>query len=70
MTQVVAGFSLWRPGFNPRPDHVGFVFEKVALGQLFFGTAAYPSQYHSTNAPCSFTWLLQIQNHLSNQQHC
>jgi len=34
MTQVVAGFSLWRPGFNPRPVHLGVVFENVALGQL------------------------------------
>jgi hypothetical protein len=25
----------WRPGFNPRPVHVEFVVDKVALGQVF-----------------------------------
>jgi hypothetical protein len=26
---------LLRPGFNPRPTHVEFVVDKVALGQVF-----------------------------------
>ena len=29
------GVSLWRPGFNPKPVHVGFVVDKVALGEWF-----------------------------------
>jgi hypothetical protein len=35
-----AGFSLLRPGFEPGSDHVGFVVDKVALGQVsskYFG---------------------------------
>jgi hypothetical protein len=31
----VAGFPPRRPGFNPRSDHVRFVVDKVALGQVF-----------------------------------
>jgi hypothetical protein len=31
----VAGLSIRRPRFDPRPVHVGFVMDKVALGQYF-----------------------------------
>jgi hypothetical protein len=34
-TQSVSRLSSWRPGFNPRPDLVGFSLDKVALGQSF-----------------------------------
>ena len=34
LRRLVAGLSLWRPGFDPRTVHVGFVVEKVALGQV------------------------------------
>jgi hypothetical protein len=27
--------SSWQPGFGPRSSHVGFVAERVALGQVF-----------------------------------
>jgi len=38
MTQLVAGPHQVRPGPNHRPNHMGFVVDKVALGQ------AYPPQ--------------------------
>jgi hypothetical protein len=41
----VTGFSLWRPKFNPRVVHVGFVVNKVALQQDF------SASFYSTNAP-------------------
>jgi hypothetical protein len=32
---LVAGLPLWRCGFYPRPVHMRFVVNKVALGQVF-----------------------------------
>jgi hypothetical protein len=32
--RLVAGLSPWRPGFDPGLIHVGFVVDKVALGQV------------------------------------
>ena len=45
---LVAGLSPLKPGFDSESVHVGFVVDKVALGQDSL------SQYHSTNAPNSF----------------
>jgi len=33
--QLVAGLSPRRPGFAPRSVYVGFVVDKVALGQIY-----------------------------------
>jgi hypothetical protein len=33
--RLVAGLSLWGPGYVPGSVHVGFVVDKVALGQIF-----------------------------------
>jgi hypothetical protein len=35
LRRLVAGFSPRMPGFAPRAAHVGFVVDKVALGQIF-----------------------------------
>jgi hypothetical protein len=35
LKQLVTGFSPQKPGFKPGSVHVGFVVEKVALGQVF-----------------------------------
>jgi hypothetical protein len=35
LRQLVAGLPSRRPGFNPGSVHVGFVVDKVALGQVF-----------------------------------
>jgi hypothetical protein len=45
LRRLVAGLLPRRPGFDPGSVHVGFVVDKVALGQVF------PCQFHSTGAP-------------------
>jgi hypothetical protein len=35
LRRLVAGLSPRRPRFDPGPVHVGFVVDKVALGQVF-----------------------------------
>jgi hypothetical protein len=59
LRRLVAGFPPWRPGFEPRSGHVGFVVGKVALGQVF-------SEYF--DFPCQFLFhrLLHIHHHLSS----
>jgi hypothetical protein len=34
LRRLVASFTQRRPGFEPRSSHVGFVVDKVALGQV------------------------------------
>jgi hypothetical protein len=46
------------PGFEPRSGHVGFVVDKVALGQVFSEYLGFPSQF-------SFQRLLHT-HHLSS----
>jgi len=48
-----------KPRFLPRPVYVGFMIEKVAMGQVFLLILKlYPASYHSINSPYphSFTW--------------
>jgi hypothetical protein len=48
---LVAGLSPRRSGFAPGSIHVGFVVDKVALGQVFSpSSSVFPCQYHSTVA--------------------
>jgi hypothetical protein len=35
LRRLAAGLPLRRPGFDPGSAHVGFVVDKVALGQVF-----------------------------------
>jgi len=49
MSQAVSRRLLIR--FNPRLVHVGFVVNKVEIGQGFSVYFAFPWQYHSINAP-------------------
>jgi hypothetical protein len=45
---IVAGFPPRRPGFKPGSSHVGFVVDKVALGQVFSEDfAVSPANLHS-----------------------
>jgi hypothetical protein len=53
------GFPPRRSGFEPRLDHVGFVVDKVALGQVFSEYFGFPCQF-------SFRRLLHIHHHLSS----
>jgi hypothetical protein len=56
---LVACFPTRRPGFEPRSGHVGFMVEKVALGQVFSEYFGFPCQF-------SFHRLLHIHRHLSS----
>jgi hypothetical protein len=46
------------PGFELRPGHVGFVVDKVALGQVFSEYFGFPCQF-------SFQRLLHTHHHVS-----
>jgi hypothetical protein len=52
LRRLVAGLPPRRPGFDPGSVRVGFVVDKVALGQVFLpSTSVFPCQIHSTGAP-------------------
>ena len=57
----VAGLSQWRPSFGPRPYHVRFVVDKLALGQVslpvlrFFPTIIIPPMLHTHLHPNTAT---------------
>jgi hypothetical protein len=53
LRRLVAGFPHWRPGLDPRSDHVGFVVSYVVLGQVFAEYFGFPCQF-------SFRQLLHI----------
>jgi hypothetical protein len=55
---MILGFPPRRPGLEPRSGHVGFVVDKVALGQIFSEYFGFPCQF-------SFHRLLHIHHHLS-----
>jgi hypothetical protein len=57
-SRLIPGFPPRRPGFEPRSGHVGFVVDKVALGQVFSEYFDFPCQF-------SFHRLLRI-HHLSS----
>jgi hypothetical protein len=57
--RLVAGFPMRRSGFEPRSGHVGFVVDKVALGQVFSKYFSFPCQF-------SFHRLLHTHHHLSH----
>jgi len=51
LRRLVAGLSPRRPGFAPGSVHVGFVVDKVALGQVFLRVLRFsPVNIHSTVA--------------------
>jgi hypothetical protein len=52
LRRLVAGFSPRKTGFDPGSINVGFVVDKVALGQgILPSTSVFPCQFHSTGAP-------------------
>jgi hypothetical protein len=62
MAQAVSHcLSLWRPGFAPRSVHVGFVVDKVALGQVLFQVLRFlPSiTFHSGSILIYITWKMK-----------
>jgi hypothetical protein len=50
---IVACFSPWRPGFKPRSLYMGFMMNKVALGQVF-------SEYFGIPCQFSFHYMLHF----------
>jgi hypothetical protein len=71
-TGSLAGLSLWGPGLDHRPGHVGFIVDKVALGQVFcLSTSIVSSQYHSTNDSCAyFIHLARMLYDFNSRHHC
>jgi hypothetical protein len=54
---LVADFSPRSLGFAPRVVHVGFVVEKVELGQFFFpNSSVFHCQYNSIATPYPFMY--------------
>jgi hypothetical protein len=52
LRRLVAGLPPRRPGFDPGSVRVGFLVDKVALGQVFPpSTSVFHCQFHSTGAP-------------------
>jgi hypothetical protein len=47
LRRLVAGFTPRRPGFEPGSGHVGFMVDKVALGQVFSENFGFPCQFAS-----------------------
>jgi Zn-dependent M28 family amino/carboxypeptidase len=56
---IAQAASRWLPRFDPRSGHVGFVVDKVALGQVF-------SEYFGFPCRSSFHQLLHDHHHLSS----
>jgi hypothetical protein len=61
LRRLVAGLSLRRPGFDPGSVHVGFVVDKVALGQAFLRVVAFPLSisFHWCSITCK-TWIKKL----------
>jgi len=52
LRQLVAGVALHMPSFNLTSAHVGFVVDKVAVGQEFLQTLClYTCWFHLVNVP-------------------
>jgi hypothetical protein len=62
LRRLVAGLSPRSPGFAPGSIHVGFVVDKVALGQVFLSSSFFPVSI----IPPSFSILIY---HLEDEQY-
>jgi hypothetical protein len=56
LKRLVAGFPPRRPGFDPGSGQVGFVVDKVTLGQV-------SSEYFRFPCQSSFNQILHYHNH-------
>jgi hypothetical protein len=50
LRRLAAGLSPWWLGFDPGSVRVGFVVDKVAMGQVF-PRVLFPCRFNSTGAP-------------------
>jgi hypothetical protein len=60
LRRLIADFLPRRPGFDPRSGHVGFVVDRVIVGQVF-------SEYFGF--PCQFSFHQLLLTHLSSGAH-
>jgi hypothetical protein len=60
LRRLVAGISQRSTGFTSGSVHVGFVVDKVALGQVSSELFGFPCQYHSTVA--LYTYIVRGMN--------
>ena len=69
---LVSGLSLQKPSFNVRPFHVGFVVDKVALGQAYLQVRQFlpVSNISVVRHAHSLVCTNLIIYNLSNFQHC
>jgi hypothetical protein len=74
----LAGLSPRRPGFDPRPVNVGFMSDKVALGQVFLRIILFsPRHCPSASVPYTFIHLSPTLatdsiyvGHFTSSAHC
>jgi hypothetical protein len=59
LKRLVAGYPPRRPWFKPGSSHLGFIVDKVALGQVFSEYFGFPCQF-------SFHQFLHIHSHISS----
>jgi hypothetical protein len=45
LRRLVAGFPMWWPRLEPRSGYVGFMVDRVALGQVFSKYFGFPCQF-------------------------
>ena len=61
LLRLVADLLPRRLGFVPRSMYVGFVVDKVAVGEIFSRVFwFFPCQYHSTSVPYSFIHISNV----------
>jgi hypothetical protein len=66
LKRLVAGFPSRGPGFAPECGHVGFVVDKLALGQVFSKYFGFPCQLsfhqilHPHNHPGQVQWARSV----------
>jgi hypothetical protein len=64
LRRLVTGLSPHRPGFDPGSVHVGFLVDKVALGQVFPRVLPFPPcQLHSLRGNTKKTDHLSLHLH-------
>ena len=50
IAEAVTSCSIQRPKFDPKPVHVGYVMNEMAMEQVFSQYFGFPYKYHSTSA--------------------
>jgi len=60
----VVGVSPRKPGFDPKPVHVEYVVDKVAMSRGSPNISVFSCQFHSTDIPHSMhSFITTLQDH-------